>query len=220
MTPPTPSTHLRFSETMVGYISFGEADYTHGYQKGRQRETDLALHLTLEFGDLDQLLSGRGSQAQASGFVNCDALGGKLPLEGGTFRLFVGDEPHQKTMCYRLHCRDAVGHPLTLIGVKVMQKSKGRKDKGSGSRVWRDTTTLYLRVVQGSSVQDMQAEEAVEVVASGILHLGLLSFAEQLTTFRADAPSSIGQLAAVARFGGFFLRQLWQVYGARLERLP
>jgi cholesterol oxidase len=170
---------------------------------------------------LDQLLSGKGSQAQASGFVNCDALGGKLPLEGGTFRLFVGDEPHRKTMCYRLHCRDAVGHPLTLSGVKIMQKSRGREDKGSSSRVWRDTTTLYLRVVQGWSGQDVQAEEAkAEVVASGILHLGLLSFAKQLTTFRAAAPSSIGQLAAVARFGGFFLRQLWQVYGARLEHSP
>lgn len=214
MTPPPPSTQLRFSETMAGCISFDNADYMRGYQRGRRRETDLALHLTLEFSDLDRLLSGKGSQAQASGFVNCNALGGKLPLEGGTFRLFVGDEPHRKTMCYRLYCRDAAGRPLTLSGVKIMQKGRG-----SSRRVWRDTTTLYLRVVQGWSGQGMQ-EETAEVVASGILHLGLLSFAEQLTTFRAAAPSWVGQLAAVARFERFFLRQLWQVYGARLERSP
>ena len=204
-------TRLCFTETMAGYISFGETDYGRGYQRGRQRETDLALHLTLEFSDLDRLLSGKGSQAQASGFVTCDALGGELPLEGGTFRLFVGDETHRKTMCYRLHCRDAEGHPLTLSGVKIMQKSRGREGR-SGRRVWRDTTTLYLRVVQGWSGQDRE-EEAAEVVASGRLHLGPLSFAKQLTTFRAEVPFSTHQLAAFARFGRFFLRQLWQVYG-------
>ena len=203
----TPPVRLHFTEVMTGFVSFGETDYARGAREGEDSGTKLTLRLTVTFSDLDRLISGRDSQAQLEGLIKCDALGGTRPLEGGTFRLFVGDDPHRKTMRYRLRCRDSVGHPLTLIGVKTLQKRRGR-----GLYVWHDTTTLNLRVVQGWAAQDDRAGE-VEVVASGRLRLGFLSFIRQLTTFRAAAPTLGARLAAVGRFDRFFLGQLWQLYG-------
>lgn len=195
---------------MTGFVSFGETDYARGAREGEVSGMPLTLRLTIIFSDLDRLVSGRDAQAQLEGVVKCDALGGTLPLEGGTFRLFVSDEPHRKTMRYRLRCRDSVGHPLTLIGVKTMHKRPGR-----GLHVWYDTT-LDLRVVQGWAAQDDRAGVETEVVASGRLRLRLLSFIRQLMTFRSEAPSPGARLAAVGRFDLFFLGKLWQLYGPKL----
>ena len=132
---------------MQGHLTFGEDEYERGAQAGRQEGRKggmkLTLQLNITFSDLDRAISSPDHGAQASGWVRCDALGGELPVEWGTFNLCVGDDPNQKTMVYRVFCRDGVGYPLTLIGVKTVQRPRGL-----GLYVWRDTTTLYLRVVQ------------------------------------------------------------------------
>ena len=51
-----------------------------------------------------------------------------------------------------------------------------------------------------------------ELVGSGILHIQPLDFARQMTTFRTDPD---GRVDAVARFGGLFAGELWEVYGGR-----
>lgn len=191
---------------MKGHLTFGEDDYLRGAQRGRNSGMKLTLQLTLTFSDVERAISSKDPEAQASGWVRCDALGGKLPVERGTFNLFVGNDPVQKTMVYRVFCHDGVGYPLTLVGVKTMHRPRG-----PGFHVWRDTTTLYLRVVQGH-VHAGSGTKA-EVVASGILRLGLLDFIGQLTTFHADAPSLSARLAAIVRFGAFFLGRLWRLYG-------
>ena len=216
MTLKTTPVRLSFTEQMQGYLTFGEDDYERGAQAGRQAGRKggmkLTLRLNITFSDLDRAISSPDHEAQVGGWVRCDALGGKLPVEWGTFNLFVGNKPDQKTMVYRVFCRDGVGYPLTLVGVKTVQRPRR-----PGLYVWHDTTTLYLRVVQGHA--HAGSETKAEVVAAGILHLGLLNFIGQLTTFRADAPSLGARLAAILRFGMFFLGQLWQLYGSsrRLE---
>ena len=219
MTLKTTPVRLSFTEQMQGYLTFGEDDYERGAQVGRQAGRKggmkLTLRLNITFSDLDRAISSPDHGAQAGGWVRCDALGGKLPVEWGTFNLFVGDDPNQKTMVYRIFCRDGVGYPLTLIGVKTV-----RRPRGPGLYVWRDTTTLYLRVVQGHV--HAGSEIKTEVVASGILRLGLPSFIKQLTTFRTDAPTFGARFAAIGRFDAFFLGQLWRLYNpaGRLEPRP
>ncbi len=203
-------TSVRFTEEMKGHVSFGERDHQRGAREGSESGTRLTFHLTIAVEDLDRFAADDRREARAEGWVVCEALGGRLPVERGAFNLFVGDdEPGLKRMLYRLFFRDGVGHPLTLTGFKVVRER-------SGAHVWRDTSTLYVRVLRGHVGEG--DEPCAEVVASGILRLRPLDFLRQLATFRARGPTPIGRVAAVGRFDALFLGQLWQIYGRPLLR--
>ncbi|HZY58070.1 MAG TPA: alpha/beta fold hydrolase [Rubrobacteraceae bacterium] len=203
-------TSIRFTEEMKGYIAFGESDYERGAQEGRKSDTYLMFHLTIEVDDLDRFAADPRREATAEGWVRCDDLGGKLPVEKGVFNLFVDeDDPALKRMLYRLFFRDGSGHPVTLAGFKVV-----RDDPGAD--VWPDTTTLYTRVLQGHI--EAVDESTAGTIATGILHIGLLDFLKQLTTFRAEGPSPAARATALGRFGALFMGQLWQVYAQRAVR--
>ena len=206
---PEGRTSVRFTEEMKGHVSFGERDYERGAREGRDTVTRLMFHLTIEVGDLDRFEADDRREAVAEGWVRCEALGGRRPVEWGAFNLFVDDEPGRKRMLYRLFFRDGVGHPLTLTGFKIVRER-------SGGHAWRDTSTLYTRVLRGHVEEG--DESRAEVVASGILRLRPWDFARQLTTFRAGASSPAGRVAAIGRFDALFLGQLWQVYGRPLVR--
>lgn len=197
-------TSVRFTEEMKGYVSFGELDHGRGAREGRESSTRLTFHLDIQVGDLDRFAADDRREASAEGWVRCEALGGRLPVERGVFNLFVDDEPGRKRMLYRLFFRDGVGHPLTLTGFKLVRERPG-------AHVWRDTSTLYTRVLRGHVEEG--DESGADFVASGILRLRPWDFARQLATFRAGAPSPAARVAAVGRFDALFLGQLWQVYG-------
>lgn len=200
--PATGPTSVRFTEEMRGHVSFGVDDYARGARDGRASGTRLGVRLTVAVADLGRFGTDGRREAEARGSVWCDALGGRLAVERGTANLLVADGA-RKRMEYRLLFRDGVGHPLTLTGVKVV-------GAGSPVHVWRDTTTLFTRVVRGHV--GPADDPGAEVVASGVLRIGPLGFLRQLTTFRAGAPSLAGRLAAVGRYDARFLRDLWEAY--------
>lgn len=194
---------VRFTEEMNGHVAFGEGDHERGAREGRATGTRLKFHLTIEVEDLDRFAADLRRSAVARGWVRCEALGGRLPVERGDFNLLVEDGPGRKRMLYRLFFRDGVGHPLTLTGVKLV-------GDGPAIRVWRDTTTLYVRVLRGHVGEE--DEPGAEIAASGILRLRPWDFARQLATFRADGYSLADRAAAIGRFDVLFLGALWQVY--------
>ena len=201
---------VRFTEEMKGYITFGESDYERGGREGRKSGTRLMFHLTIEVDDLDRFTTDPRREATAEGWVGCDALGGRLPVEKGVFNLLVDvEDPATKRMLYQLFFRDGAGHPVTLTGHKVI-----RNDPSAD--VWPDTTTLYTRLLQGHV--DASDERGAQVVASGIIWISPLDFLKQLTTFRADGPSQISRITALGRFGALFMGQLWHVYARRAVR--
>jgi hypothetical protein len=204
------STSVRFTEEMRGHVSFGESDFERGAREGRTNDTRLMVHLTIEVDDLDRLAADAGRAAEARGWVGCDALGGRLPVERGVFNLLVEEEdPQIKHMLYRLYFRDGVGHPVTLAGFKTLTNRRGR-------HVWGDTSTLYTRLLR----EHVEAAEdpGTEIVASGILRIHPLGFLRQLATFRAAGRrSAVARAAAIVRFDALFLGHLWEVYG--LHRL-
>lgn len=201
---------IRFTEEMKGYVTFGESDYERGALEGRKSETQLMFHLTIETDDLDRFAADPKREASAEGWVRCDALGGRLPVERGVFNLFVDEEdPELKRMLYRLFFHDGAGHPITLTGFKVV-----RNDPGAD--VWPDTSTLYTRVLK-RHVEPAE-DYAAEIVASGIIHIHPLDFLRQLTTFRAGGPTRAVRAAALGRFGSLFMGQLWEVYARRAAR--
>jgi hypothetical protein len=175
---------VRFTEEMKGHISFGEEDPERGAREGHENHTRLMVHLTIEVDDLDRLAADAGRAAEATGWVECDALGGRSPVERGVFNLLVEEkDPEIKHMLYRLFFRDGVGHPVTLSGFKTLTNRRGL-------HIWGDTTTLYTRLLRGHV--EAGEDPGAEVVASGILRIHPLGFLRQLATFRAGGRRSPG----------------------------
>ena len=174
---------VQFTEEMLGHITFGETDYNRGSVSGRPGAGFFKFHLTIVVDDIQRFGVDPLRQAGAFGWVECDALGGRLPVERGVFNLFVDTEPGVKHMLYRLFFRDGVGHPLTMTGYKLVRDD-------AGFDVWRDTTTLFTRV----------------------LRIRVRDFAKQLTTFRSHGPGIGKQLGALVRFGWIFLGHLAEAY--------
>jgi cholesterol oxidase len=80
----------------------------------------------------------------------------------------------------------------------------------AGFDVWKDTTTLFTRVLQGHVAEG--DDDAAQVIASGIIIIRARDFAKQLTTFRAGGPDLGTQLRALVKFGVIFVRQLAEAY--------
>ena len=197
-------TSVRFTEEMLGHVTFGESDFARGAQTGRDGSEFLKFHLTIEVADMERFSTDPMRQAGAVGYLQCDALGGKLPVEKGVFNLFVDSGPGVKKMLYRLWFRDGVGHPLTLTGYKLVEND-------AGFDLWKDTTTLFTKVLQGHVEESGDA--TAELVASGILRIRVQDFAKQLTTFRAGGAGGVGaKLGGLIKFGVIFVGQLAEVY--------
>jgi hypothetical protein len=205
-TPRTDAAKVRFTEEMKGHVSFGETDFERGKREGGY----LMFHLTIEAQDIERFIEDPRHEAEATGWVRSEDLGGQRPVERGWFNLFVDTgRPGDKRMLYRLHLTDGVGHPLTLTGYKVIKHDKGFD-------LWPDTTTLYTRLLRGHVMAD--EDESAEVVASGILRVQKLDFARQLTTFRGSGSTVGRNLGALVKFNVLFLGQLREVYAPWLGR--
>ena len=150
-------------------------------------------------------LESQECEAVATGYVKGMKLGGKRPVDKGTFNLFVDTEDHnRKAMLYRLFFRDVEDQPLTLSGFKRIQNDPGLD-------IWQDTTTLYINIFHGHVTEEEEASG--ELVASGILYISLPDFTKQLTTMRADGPTFADRVGGMNAFGSYFLGNLWEVYG-------
>ena len=197
------SSSVRFTEEMLGHVTFGELDFARGAQPNRDGSGAFKFHLTIEVVDIEAFSRDPLRPATAIGWIESDMFGGKLPVERGWFNLFVDVEPGVKHMLYRLWFRDGAGHPLTMTGFKLVKDD-------AGFDVWKDTTTLFTRVLQGHVAEG--GDDAATVVASGILIIRARDFAKQLTTFRAGGPSVGKQLGALTKFGVIFAQQLAKAY--------
>ena len=194
---------VRFTEEMLGHVTFGELDYARGAKPDRDGAAAFKFHLTIEVADMASFARDPLRPATAVGYVVGDAFGGKLPVERGWFNLFVDVEPGVKHMLYRLWFRDGVGNPLTMIGFKLVKDD-------AGFDIWKDTTTLFTRVLQGHVPEG--DDETATVLASGTIIIRARDFAKQLTTFRMGGPSVGAKVGALAKFGFIFVQQLAEAY--------
>jgi cholesterol oxidase len=193
---------LSFTEEMKGYLDFEATDYEEAFEAGKAAGRKLMFHLTITADDIERFIDDAEHEAQVAGWIECDALGGELAVEGGHFNLFVDQDSgrRRKRMYYRLFFRDLAGHPLTLVGFKEV-----RDDPGFD--VWSDTSTLYTLVLSGHV--GPEGESAATVVATAILHILPRDFARQMTTFRVQPERRVD---ALARFGSLFAGELWKAY--------
>jgi cholesterol oxidase len=214
--PEAPSPHdpeaatLSFTEEMKGHVSLGTMAFADGARQGEADDNFLMFRLTIEIDDVASFVTDPDREGTATGWVQCEMLGGRRDVESGLFNLFVdAADPEVKHMLYRLWFTDAVGNPLTLTGFKTV-----RDDPGFDT--WSDTSTLYVKVLGGHVAPG--ADDAADVVATGIITIYLKDFIQQLTTFRVSGPDVSSKLGAMTAFGTLFLGELWDVYGARVAR--
>jgi cholesterol oxidase len=213
-------TSLAFDEEMSGFVVPGETD---PHSAERSRGEPLSVQLTIRIDDVETFLTRPDHLARAEGWVEADCCGGRRLVERGWFNLFTpGDSPGSRVMRYRLWFTDAEGQPRTLSGWKDVQD-------GPVTRMWRDTSTLYTRLLRGrippggdvperggtgggkgGGGHGVPGGDAVAVDAAGRLRIRPLELIAMLSSFRPDGPHAAG---AVVRFGTFFVGRLWDVYG-------
>ncbi|MFB4295471.1 GMC oxidoreductase [Actinomadura sp. NTSP31] len=193
-------TSLSFTEEMKGFVTYGETDPRTGeLAAGR---IPLSFRLTITADDVDRFLGEPDHTASAEGWVDARGHGGRRAVERGWFNLFVPDGGEdRRLMKYRLYFTDGAGRPLTLAGHKNVLH-------GPPTRIWPDTSTLYVRLLEGHVPEE--AEGGAPVAGAGVLHIRLTDFARQLATFRTTGPDGA---EALVRFGRFFGGELWEVYG-------
>jgi cholesterol oxidase len=196
--------NLEFTEKMRGFITFGEDDYDKGFRQGKKSETKCMFHVTVNMRDVERFIADPQHQGSITGHVQCDALGGKLPVSQGWFNLFVDadeDGKQRKLMKYRLQIEDDEGHPITLNGFKEVKDDRGFD-------IWDDTTTLFTHILAGHVAP---GEPDGDVVATGILKVLPADFAVQMTTFRVDPAH---RLDALGRFSALFAGSLYETHVA------
>jgi cholesterol oxidase len=208
---PPASEHpasVEFTEKMRGFITFGEDDYDKGFRQGKKAKTKCMFHVTVHMEDIERFVAEPAHQGSITGTVECDALGGVLPVKQGWFNLFVDDDEdgeERKLMKYRLWIEDGEGHEITLNGYK-----EAKDDPGFD--VWSDTTTLFTHILAGHvppGPANEVGDAGEELVATGILHVLPADFAVQMTTFRVNPAH---RLDALGRFGGLFLGSMWETW--------
>jgi choline dehydrogenase-like flavoprotein len=94
---------------------------------------------------------------------------------------------------------EANGESYYMAGKKIV------KD-GPVTELWKATTTLYTELYQGT-------DKSGQIVGAGILSLGMMELLEMIPTMHATNATSPEESAdALARFGRFFLGELWETY--------
>ncbi|MEV4351650.1 GMC family oxidoreductase [Actinoplanes sp. NPDC049596] len=195
--PEPPASSLSFTEEMKGFVARGTADPEAGAADGRKLNQRLSFRLTITADDVEKFVADPDHEARAEGHVDCDLLGGRLEVERGWFNLFVPtDDPDGRRMLYRLHLAGG----LTLTGHKEVHDDPGVD-------LWRDTSTLYVRVLAGHVPPG--EDDSAETVAAGVITIHVPDFLRQLTTFKVTGPRPA---QTMAEFGRLFVGELWDVY--------
>ncbi len=198
-------TSVRFTEQMKGYVRLGAGEPRQAYEDARVRGQRFLFELTISTPGIEEFLADPEHRGTATGYVDAEVLGGRVPVTRAWFNLFVGGQ-RDRQMRYRLWLEPDSGESFTFVGFKDVHDDPGFD-------LWDDTTTLYVQLLVGLIPPDdssgLLPADDPRVRGAGILHIKPIDFARQLTTFRAEGPDPG---AAIARFGELFLGDLWGTY--------
>lgn len=198
---------LTFRASMAGAVAFGCSDVLVSAQLGDALGDEMALRLTVEIDDVDAFFTDRRHCGVVSGFIDCDVLGGALPIESGSVTLVPANGTGRATTVqYWLDFADRTGRELTLFGIKVVRSDPGRD-------LWRDATTLDVQLFPRQ--QHLNGSGPVGApVLSGQLRLSPLSVLRQLITFHAMATTPLRWVQTFLACGGFVLRRVVRASGS------
>jgi cholesterol oxidase len=201
--PSNPELGVRFTESMQGFYSDGVDDFEEGAALGMKAGTGLKFTLTIASEDLESMLSSNAHEATLFGTVEASALSSRpLTVTEGAFRLLIVDEETVGTrqMTYRMKLTSEEGKTFWLEGTKIIHDDPFYD-------AWAETTILYVVLREDGSPDG-------KLIGKGILRITSSEFLKQMSTIHVtNAASAAERLDAVARFGRFFIGNLWDVFG-------
>lgn len=198
---------LSFRESMSGHFTLGTADPEQGSAAGEAAGSRLTLHAEITIRDMDRFIADRDHVGEMIARIDLDALGGSIPAERATFNLFSpGEHPELKLMVYEL--------ALTARGQQYYFAGRKEIRNDPGIDLWGDTTTLRVRLHEGSSA-------AGRVVGAGVLTISVPELLRLAASMRVrNAKSRAEAAAVVGAFGKFFMGALWETYAPGWTKRP
>jgi len=202
MSAVSGSAGVTFSETMAGGFSLGADNPEEGAKKGRAAGDILAMHATIRIEDMERFISDSEHSGRIAGTIDFTPFGKGIKATFGIFNLFnPTDNPEMKYMVYEFGFTHE-GQDYFLAGRKEVKDD-------AGLDLWSDTTTLFSRLYEGSNSEGKQ-------VGAGILSLGITDLIAMTSTFRSiNSKSAVDSYEALSKFGGFFMGELWDIYGPK-----
>lgn len=194
---------ITFDETMAGAFALGSDDPEAGAAAGEAAGTELAMHATVSIPDLDAFIADPAHPGGLTGNIDFPPLGQGIPADSGVFKLFSpSGETDMKYMVYELAFQHD-GQPRYLAGKKHV-----RDDRGFD--MWSDTTTLFTTLHDGGDAN-------APAIGAGVLRLDMVDFTKLMSTIRVTGTDDAAdKAAAVAKFGRFFMGELWDTYGIEM----
>ncbi|HEX8483380.1 MAG TPA: alpha/beta fold hydrolase [Allosphingosinicella sp.] len=184
---------VRFTEKMAGAVRAA----------GGGAESPASFVVTVIAPDAERLLEEKAHEADLIGTVLLPALSpDPLTVTGGRWNLFTEDLGRVETrqMVYRMPLVATDGRSYHFAGRKIIHDDKGFD-------LWRDTTTLFVEIRDGTDGSGPLRFE-------GQLNIAPKDFIRQLRTMTVtDAPDFGTRVATIAKFGAFFGGQLFQTFG-------
>ncbi len=186
-----------FDEMMSGGFALGETDTATGAAMGSTNI--LVMHGTVTIDDIDAFIAEPDHPGRLDVIMDWPTFGTGLPAPGGIFNLFSpSGDPALKLMVYEWG--------LTHEGQDFYFAGQKNVEAHPILEMWHDTTTLHTQLHKGK-------DKTGPVVGAGILSLTFAELLHMGKHFKPlNAPTTEAGLAAIARFGKFFMGELWETY--------
>jgi cholesterol oxidase len=197
---------LEVREWLKGYVGLAARDYDAGFIAGIHSAGGFTHDMWIKIDDIDRFASDPAHAARLDGQISCQALGGTFTVTNGLFQMFVdSQDPSLKFMKYRMPYRDRQGRLRTVVGHKTVHDDHALD-------LLPDTTTLYLKIIEGQATSDDPPEVGV---AQGVIHMQFADLLRTLTTFRSPGADLAEGARARAVFAKFFFGKVWEIYGPK-----
>jgi len=207
---------FQFDESMAGYLGKGETDPAEGAAVGRHLESKIRFDVQITISDLNRFLKVSQHEAELSGTVTCDVIGGTFTIFDGKFNLFsLETEMGMRQMVYSFRFRDADNQTYYFHGHKKIEDDPGKLD------VVEDMTRLFTIIYRGE-------DEQAPIYGAGELYFKLSDGPSMISSMKVLNATSLWQkVAAYSAFTSFaygalrseYLKDMRMVYDTRYENL-
>ncbi|UXA18254.1 hypothetical protein [Mycobacterium sp. SMC-4] len=198
---------LRFRETMTGLIDLRSADPVAGYASATA--VAVSLHARVDIDDVADFVGADRHCASLRVELVIPVLGGHFLSRDGQFSCFERGAGHNGRPVQQMV------YTAVIFNNDRVYRMFARKilEPGWPWRLWRDTTTLHLALVDETPPSPQDPESARPRGAAGVVRLSPSGFLAQLTTMRAHG--DVGFLDTprlVFSYARFFLAGLAKTY--------
>jgi uncharacterized protein (DUF362 family) len=192
---------IQFEESMSGYLGVGETDPCKGAEIGKDRATAIRFDVQIFITDLSRFIKLDDQQADLSGTVTFEPLGGTFTIRDGRFSLFTLDpETGMRQMVYAFKFTAGDGQTYFLYGHKEIYDDRGKFD------LLEDMTRLFTTIYRGENDQ-------APVYGAGELYFKLRDAPTMMASMKVLGAASVWQkVAAYTAFASFAYGALREEY--------